>query len=94
MDVLQKQLTRVVIQSDKNNMQLKRKNHIFCFCIRCLYIVRDYKVGCAQNDILYVLFRQTQPKIKYLSTSRKPVYIKTNREVMAHIHLTHISISY
>jgi hypothetical protein len=93
MDVLQKQLTRVVIQSDKNNMQLEEKPYI-CFCIWCLYIVRDYKVGCAQYDILYVLFRQTQPKIKYLSTSRKPVYIKTNREVMTHIHLTHISISY
>ena len=46
------------------------------------------------DKYIYVLFRQTQPNITYLSTSRKPVYIKTNREVMAHIHLTHISISY
>jgi hypothetical protein len=58
---------------------------IICIILVLLKTAKDL------NHYLYVLFRQTQPNIKYLSTSRKPVYIKTNREVMAQIHLTHRS---
>lgn len=68
--------------------------YMFDIQTRALLLVNINTCSISIDKYIYVLFRQTQPNIKYLSTSRKPVYIKTNREVMAHIHLTHISISY
>jgi hypothetical protein len=68
--------------------------YMFDIQTRALLLVNINTYSISIDRYIYVLFRQSQPNIKYLSTSRKPVYIKTNREVMAHIHLTHISISY
>lgn len=59
MDVLQKELTQVVIQWNQHRMQLK-KNHEnpggkpdILFFVPDAYGTRDYKVECDQNDILY-----------------------------------------
>jgi hypothetical protein len=41
---------------------------------------------------IYVVFRQTQPNIKYLSTNRKHVCTKNNREVMSHSFNSYIYI--